>query len=351
VKETALHKARAAAAKHRSNAFKQRAKITPRTSDSMARSYERAAQAADDRAEAENAKVATLSTKLGGLARDLAAAEANLDREEKAAARREETERTAAARRVEQQDERRRQAEKRHAQEIARIAQPTVRYVHEVQMILPPKPEVLRVLYLTANPSMNLRTEAEVRDVQEAVRGALHRNLIDIAYRPAATTDSLLNGLNDVRPHVVHFSGHAGGAAVLFNQQDLGTRRGREVAFDLLARGLGATREPPTLLVLNGCDTLDGAEVLLGTTPVVIAMATSITDLAATLFATKFYAAIAAAQPVGAAVEQGSVALDFAGTGEGWKPNLLAREDVNLDELVLVKVRQPDTVLDAQSVP
>jgi hypothetical protein len=77
--------------------------------------------------------------------------------------------------------------------------------------------------------------------------------------------------------------------------------------------------------------------VLLESTPVVIAMASDITDLAASVFATRFYAAIASAQPVEAAVRQGSVALEFAGTGEGWKPSLLARDDVELGKLVLVK--------------
>ena len=60
-----------------------------------------------------------------------------------------------------------------------------------------------------------------------------------------------------------------------------------------------ATDDPPTLLVLNGCDTLDGAEVLLDSTPVIIAMATEITDLAASVFAARFYSAVASSQPVG----------------------------------------------------
>src|SRR6266508_3001588 len=324
--ETALGKARAAAAKHRSDAAKQRAKITPRTSDSMARSYQRAAETAEAKAVTEDSKVSTLSTKLGRLASDLAAAEANLDREVKATARRNEDARKAAARRAEQEDARRRQAEKRHAQEIARISQPIVRHVYEVRAIPTPKPEILRVLYLTANPKMDLRTEVEVHDVQEAVRATTHRDLIEITYKPAATPEDLLNGLNDVRPHVVHLSSHAGAAAVIFDNASVDTPEGREVTFDLLAKALGATGDPPTLLVLNGCDTLDGAEVLLESTPVIIAMATDITDLAANVFARRFYAAIASAQPIGAAVRQGSVALDFAGTGEGWKPNLLARE-------------------------
>ncbi len=203
-------------------------------------------------------------------------------------------------------------------------------------MVEPPKPEVLRVLYMTANPEMDLRTEVEVRDVQQAVKRALHRELIDIQYRPAATSEDLLDGLNDVRPHVVHFSGHAGDAAVLFDNASVDSPEGHEVPFELLARALGATAEPPKLLVLNGCDTLDGAEVLLEATPVVIAMATEISDLAASAFAARL--AVASAQPIGPALRQGAVVLDLMGLDEGWKPNLLSRDDVAVDDMILVQV-------------
>jgi len=186
---------------------------------------------------------------------------------------------------------------------------------------------------------MDLRTEVEVRDVQQAVKQALHRDLIDVQYRPAATPEDLLDGLNDVRPHVVHFSGHAGGAAVLFDNASVDSPEGREVPFELLARALGATAESPTLLVLNGCDTLDGAEVLLEATPVVIAMSTEISDLAATAFAARFYAAVASAQPIGPALRQGAVLLDLMGLDEGWKPSLLARDDVAVDDWSWCKFR------------
>lgn len=95
--ETALGKARAAAAKHRSDSAKERAKITPRTSDSMTRSYQRAAEAAEKRAITEDGKVSKHSKKLGQLATDLASAEAVLDREIRASARRNESAQKAAA--------------------------------------------------------------------------------------------------------------------------------------------------------------------------------------------------------------------------------------------------------------
>lgn len=94
---------------------------------------------------------------------------------------------------------------------------------------------------------------------------------------------------------------------------------------------------PPTVLVLNACDTLDGAEILLDSVPVVIAMASTISDLAATVFAARFYATVANSQSVQSAVNQGSIAIDMLEGREGWKPSVLSREDVDVASLVLVR--------------
>jgi CHAT domain len=152
-----------------------------------------------------------------------------------------------------------------------------------------------------------------------------------------ATAEDLIAGLNDTRPHVVHFSGHAGDAALLFDNASVTDPDGQSIRYDLLARALGATTTPPVLLVLNGCDTLEGADVLLERTAVVIATGASISDLAGSVFAAKFYAAIAAAQSIGAAVDQATFAIDAAGLGEGWKHDAIARSDIDVDQRVLVQ--------------
>jgi hypothetical protein len=302
----------------------------------MARTYQRSAESAEKKAVTEDQKAATGVTKLARLASDLATAENNLAREVQATARRAEQAQKADARRREQEDGKRREAEKRHARDLARLAAPAVVYrVHEVPA---PQPERLRVLYLTANPDLNLRVDVEVRQVQQAVRAALHRDQIEIVLRVAATPEDLLEGLNDVRPHVVHFSGHGGSETLVFDNASVESPEGRDVPFHLLARALGATSTPPLLVVLNGCDTLEGAEVLLDASPVVVAMSSTITDLAAAAFAARFYGAVASAQPVSAAIQQGAVALDLLGLDEGWKPRFIARDDVSLEELILVEL-------------
>ncbi len=241
------------------------------------------------------------------------------------------TERQAADREL----NKRRQKDKDHAKEIARLSSPQVHYVH----IKPPEPEKLRVLYLTANPDMDLRTDAEVRQVQQALRSAKFRDLVTVEQRPAATFQDLLDGLNDIQPHIIHFSGHGGGETLLMEGGGLGGGSDHVVSFSLLVKALESTDNPPILLVLNACETLDGAEVILPAVPVVIAMSDAVLDIAAILFAQQFYAALASSQSVGSALKQAKVKIEAAMIDDDASelPQCLSRDDVDIGTLVLVK--------------
>lgn len=323
--------ARAAASKKRGDAFKTK-------SDTSRQSYLRAAEAEDRKLVAAEKKIGDLKTKLAKNAREQAA-------KQKALAATEKTEMKASDRVL----MKRRQEDIKHAREVSRLSPPTIRYVE----VPAPKPEKLRVLYLTANPEATeteytspdgvavkqsywLRTEAEVRQVKQALRGSKYRDLMDLEHKPAATFQDLLDGINDHRPHVVHFSGHGGGGSVLLENGSVEAPESTELRFDLLAEALAATDTPPTLLVLNACETLDGSDTILPAVPVVIAMSEPIGDIAATVFATQFYAAIASGQSVGAALRQAKVRMRGASLDDADLPQFLARDDQDVDSLVLV---------------
>lgn len=303
---------------------KQMASAGRTSSASTRNSYLNGAERARKKAVEAGRKAADVSQKLSQNARDQANKVRTLQSAEK-------SEQQAADRAADQ----RRRKEKDHAREIARLSSPTVHYVH----VRPPEREKLRVLYLTANPGLDLRTDAEVRQVQQALRGAKYRDLVDIEQRPAATFQDLLDGLNDMRPHIVHFSGHAGGEAIQFDTASLTPGAGDLVGFEVLVQALDATDHPPRLLVLNACDTLEGAETILPAVPVIIAMSDSVLDTAAILFAAQFYAAIASGQSVGSALKQGKVKVRAAILDEDASqlPQHVARPDVSIDELVLVQ--------------
>lgn len=178
--------------------------------------------------------------------------------------------------------------------------------------------------------------DAEVNNVLKVLRGAKYRDLVDLQHRPAATVEDLLNGLNDHRPHVVHFSGHAGGG-LLFDNTSLIDAGEQLVGYKAVARLLSATDHPPTLVVLNACETLEGAEGILEAAPMVIAMSDTVGDASAAVFATRFYGAIAAAQPVGAAVDQARAMIAIALPDEPDLITVCAVKDVDPDEVRLVK--------------
>ena len=346
--------ARAAAAQKRSSAQKS-------SSQSTRDSHLRQADAEDKKvAAAEKAigmlqdKLSALITRQGGKEHSLRSAEkseqatrdrtadAKLRKDNAAQAARDKAEETRRKKEKALQDVRDREAAKRrrteteHARELGRLSSGIVRHVH----VREPEPEKLRVLYLTASPGTPnlepLRVDAEVNNVLKVLRGAQHRELVDFRHRPAATIQDLVDGLNDLRPHVVHFSGHAGDG-LLFDTADPAMPGDHLVGYDHVAGLLGATDEPPTLVVLNACHTATGVERILQVAPVVIATNDRIGDSSAHIFAVQFYGAIAAAQTIGDAVRQAQAVIEMALPDEEGALIVCAAEGVDPDEVRLVR--------------
>ncbi len=193
------------------------------------------------------------------------------------------------------------------------------------------KRKLLTVLYLTASPDPDspLRVDAEVRRVQEAIRGSKFSENVTVQYRPAANLDSLIDGLNDHRPQIVHFSGHGNEDEVMTDSGKVGKPSAKILSFELLAKALAATDSPPQVIVLNSCKSSSAKKALLSNAKIIVTMKTSISDIAASVFARKFYAAIAAGQSVKAAFEQGKVAVEAASISEADTPELFCVSGVN----------------------
>lgn len=173
----------------------------------------------------------------------------------------------------------------------------------------PPRPEVLRVLYVTASSRGDLRVDEEIRRVKAAVRAAVHRDGVHIEHQPAATLEDLLDGLSRVEPHVVSFSGHAAEDLVVFDTGSDVRGAGHRVPAGVFAQALGAVDTPPRLVVLNACRSQAQLEELVRVVPIAVGMAGSIGDPAAIAFAERFYAALTDGQSVRSAYRLAKVQL------------------------------------------
>jgi len=182
----------------------------------------------------------------------------------------------------------------------------------------------------------SLRTDMEVRDVLLALKKSANRDQVAIRHIPAAQVTDLLEALNEFEPNIVHFSGHGGEAAVLFDNKHPDDDGGMEVDFDLVNEIVSATATPPRLLVFNACDTLDGADIFLDTVEAVVAMSNSIGDAAACFFAAQFYSALVSGQSLEAALKQGKIVLKAAKLPDADLPSLIGATGVKPSSLIFI---------------
>jgi hypothetical protein len=195
----------------------------------------------------------------------------------------------------------------------------------------------LDVLYLTADPIKNnpLRVDAELHHVQNEIRGSKFRSNITVQHRPAANLKSLLNGLNDLNPHIIHFSGHGNRSGIAMDNASIARPSVETVSFKLLAKALSATDSGPRVVVLNACDSAAARKPFLKLGLIVISMKTSISDAAAAAFAVQFYGAIASGQSVKSAFEQGRIAVEATSIGEVGTPLLSFPANVEPSRIIL----------------
>jgi hypothetical protein len=313
-----------------------------------AREAERATNAANDAAKKAgewSKKSAGFSDQQARLTKDLdsalrseaSAAQRKADQTAREQARRAEQEKRALR---QQFDATNRQQQAALAAERARtdslIALAEDRMVAQLGAVRPPQPERLRIAYLTATPEGGLRVDEEVRRVKAAVQRSTHRDLVEITHFPAATGSDLLDSLMRVRPHVLHFSGHANEGIVVFDTGDDEHNDGHDVDADTFRKAVGSVDQPPVLVLLNACNSAAQLSALLGAVPLAIGMADSVGDRDAMAFAARFYSAVAEGQSVLAAFEVARVQMELDGLDDADLPVLEHRPGVDPSEVILV---------------
>lgn len=154
----------------------------------------------------------------------------------------------------------------------------------------------------------------EARQVQQALAAAEQRGHCELVLRQNAAVNDILDVFQDARYRdriaIFHFGGHADGYRLL-----LETPTGRQTAAHAggLARFL-AHQRGLQLVFLNACST-EGqvADLLEAGVPAVLATSQAVDDLAATIFAARFYRGLAGGASIAAAFGEARAEQDMQG--------------------------------------
>ncbi len=212
------------------------------------------------------------------------------------------------------------------------------------------------ILFLAANPrdTGRLALDREAHSIQVELRRSGYRDRFEFVTRWAAEPLDLLRQLRELKPTVVHFSGHGARArastvstqardvisTVSSSDRPIGVvfdsaNAGQVVTPEAFACALDAAAAPVRLVVLNACYTASLAEALLAHVECVVGMSDAIHDDAARSFAIGFYGGLGEHASIAAAFEQGRAAIHLDGLRDADQPRLQTRDGFDAAELIL----------------
>ncbi|MBW4695625.1 MAG: CHAT domain-containing protein [Lyngbya sp. HA4199-MV5] len=192
------------------------------------------------------------------------------------------------------------------------------------------KDQSLKILILTANPKGTdpLSLGVEVRKIEEALERATSRDRFKVFAKSAVRTIDLRRALLDIRPRIVHFSGHGAATQGLVLENDAG--KIQLVSTEALARLFGAFEFGEIeCVLLNACYSEVQAAAIHQYVDCVIGMHQPIGDKAAIQFAEGFYDALGAGSTYEEAYKLGCSAIDLEGISEYLTPVLKIRKRAN----------------------
>jgi hypothetical protein len=199
----------------------------------------------------------------------------------------------------------------------------------------------LKILFVSANPSMDLNLDEEIRSIQKSIdEHSDKRGTIEFIHKPAVRMSDLISALRQEKPHIVHFSGHGFEGEGELCMIDDETKEEKAIptrALSALFKNIkknGHLR----LVFLNSCYSKEQAEAIIEHVDYVIGMNDSIGDNTARTLSTRFYATFATGASIEDAFADAEIMIMTNHSDEEDIPKLLKRnesvEDFTLGDIV-----------------
>jgi hypothetical protein len=189
----------------------------------------------------------------------------------------------------------------------------------------------IKILFLTADPSdeSRLRLGQELRDIKARLRKEPGK--FQIEQHESVRVGDITDAIFDVKPQIVHFSGHGKSTGELCFENEVG--KVQPVKPDALAAMFKLFAQSINCVVMNACYSEIQAKAIAEHIPFVIGMNDAIGDKAAIAFAVGFYKALAANRSIEDAYEFGCVEIQLYSLPEHLKPVIYYKKNISVQEL------------------
>jgi CHAT domain-containing protein len=187
---------------------------------------------------------------------------------------------------------------------------------------------MVTLLLLATNPigSDPLRIDEELRDIKDCVTANPEKR-IGVELRLAVRAQDLQKTLLELKPAIVHFSGHGDENGEILIENPLGYPE--PVSAEALADLFRVFGDTVRCVVLNACNSCEQARRLSQFIDSAVGMEGSVSVGAGKAFSLSFYQALAYGKDVATAFELGRNQILLEGRGEEDIPRLFLREGVD----------------------
>jgi CHAT domain/AAA domain len=178
----------------------------------------------------------------------------------------------------------------------------------------------VKILFLTADPSdeRRLRLGQELRDIRDRLQSSKQRDNFILESRESVRVGDITQVIFDVKPQIVHFSGHGSSTGELYFENISG--KAQSVQPDALAALFKLVADRIDCVILNACSSEIPAKAIAQYIQYAIGMNDQIGDKAAIAFSVGFYKALAASYSIEEAYRFGCVEIRLYNLPEHLKP-------------------------------
>lgn len=173
----------------------------------------------------------------------------------------------------------------------------------------------IKILFLAVNPvgTSNMRLGKEAREIEDRLERSQLRDSFEFESKWAVRPNDLLKYILEIKPDIVHFSGHGS------EDQGLIFEDNNEKKFPISPQAinklfaLAVKRAPMKCVLLNACYSADQAKGIAKSVDYVIGMTNAIWDKSAIAFSTGFYDSLGTGDNVDIAYQTGVLSIELNG--------------------------------------